>query len=256
MKVLVCIKQVYMSGTDMTIDTNTSWVHYKPGGFRINGYDEYALEEALLIKECTDKTEVHALSVGPARVEAAVKRAMEMGADEGIHVRHDKEGYVSPYHAASLVAAYAKDKHYDIILTGVMAEDDMQMQTGQMIAGMLDYPYATSVMYQKMATGQSLYVERECDNRSRECIELSMPCVLSIQSGINKPRYPSLSNILRARQQKIIEVPAKDFDASENREKVIRIFIPELKPKGVFLQGSQREKAAELLRILHEKVFI
>jgi electron transfer flavoprotein beta subunit len=85
---------------------------------------------------------------------------------------------------------------------------------------------------------------------------MEMPCVLTIQSGINRPRYPSLSNILRAKQQKIATISASDLQIPEAREEIIRLFPPENKPKGVFLNGTQREKAAQLLKILHEKSFL
>lgn len=245
-----------MPGTDITVDRNTEWVKYNPTGFRMNSYDEYALEEALLIKERINKTEVHAISVGPQRTAAVIRKAMEMGADEGIHIQYGKDGYITPYQVASVIASYAKDKHYDIILTGVAAEDDMHTQTGQMIAGMLDYPYATSVMHQEILTGQSLYVEREGDNRSRECIEMTMPCVLTVQSGINMPRYPSLSNILRARQKKIVNVPAEDLGMPESREVIISLYSPPAASKGVFLEGSTKQKAQALLKVLHEKSLI
>ncbi len=256
MKILVCVKQVYMPGTDGTVDPAAAGMKYNPANFRLNSYDEYALEEALLIKERIHTTEIHAVSVGPERVEAVIKRAMEMGAGEGIHIRYDKEEQLTPYQIASLIASYARDKQYDMIMTGVMAEDDMQMQTGQMIAGILDYPYASSVILQEMRGDATVYVERECDARQRQCLEMEMPCILTIQSGINRPRYPSLSNILRAKQQKIATLDASDLRIPESREEIIRLFPPENKPKGVFLNGTQREKASQLLKILHEKSFL
>ncbi len=256
MKILVCVKQVYVPGTDVTIDHSSGWIQYNPTGFRLNSYDEYALEEALLIKERIADTRVHAVSIGPGRTEVAIRRAMEIGADEGIQIRYEKEGYLSPYQTASLISSYAKEKQYDLIMTGVTAEDDMQMQTGQMIAGTLNYPYASSVIKLEMKTEHLVYVERECDAMRRECVELPMPCVLTIQSGINKPRYPALSNVLRTKQQKLMEIPAQDLVMPEAREKIIKVFLPETTARGVFLQGSAKEKAVELLRILHEKAFL
>ena len=249
MKILVCVKQVSVPGTYPGAD--------KPSpGFRINSYDEYALEEALLLKERIEKTTVHAISAGPERVTAVIKRAMEMGADQGMHIRYEQEEQLTPYQVASLIASYARDKQYDIILTGVMADDDMQMQTGQMIAGILGYPHASSVVSHEIRKGETMYVERECDARQRQCIEIEMPCVLTIQSGINRPRYPSLSNILRAKQQKIESINALDLDLPEARETEVRLFSPGIKPKGMFLQGTRREKAVQLLEILHEKALL
>ena len=227
-----------------------------PQGFRINSYDEYALEEALLLKERIEKTTVHAVAVGPERVTAVIRRAMEMGADQGMHIRYEKGDQLTPYQVASLIASYARDKQYNVILTGVMADDDMQMQTGQMIAGILEYPHASSVVSHEIRKGNTIYVERECDARQRQCLEIEMPCVLTLQSRINRPRYPSLSNILRAKQQKIETVDALDLVLPEARETNVRLFPPGIKPKGVFLQGTRSEKAVQLLDILHEKALL
>ncbi len=112
MKILVCVKQVYMPGTDNTVNPAYAGVKYNPAGFRLNSYDEYALKEALLIKERIGTTEEHAISVGPGRVEAVIKSAMEMGSGEGIHIRYEKEEQLTPYQVASLIASYAKDKPY------------------------------------------------------------------------------------------------------------------------------------------------
>ncbi len=283
MNILVCIKHAYVPSTNIALDKDPPWVRYNPMSFRMNTYDEYAIEEALRIKEHmlknNEKTNVHVISIGPDRVEPIIRRAMEMGADEGIHIYHDNEGLLSPYQIAYLIASYAKDKQYSMILTGVMAEDDMYMQTGQMIAGILGYPHISSVIYQevKMQNDQAsrmdkdhgsgdsedhrsnnyyVYVERECDAKQSQAFEIAMPCVLTIQSGINKPRYPSLSNVLRAKQQKIIKINAMDMQIPEARETIVRIFQPEMKPKGIFLNGTSQEKAIQLLKILHEKSFI
>ena len=246
MKILVCVKQVAVPGTHPAANK-------PPTEFRINSYDEYALEEALLLKERIEKTAVHAVSAGPERVTAVIRRAMEMGADQGIHIKYEKEEQLTPYQVASLIASYARDRQYDIILTGVMADDDMQMQTGQMIAGILGYPYASSVVSHEIRKDRTMYVERECDARQRQCLEIEMPCVLTIQSGINRPRYPSLSNILRAKQQEIKSIKILDPDLPQARETTVRLFSPGIQPKGIFLQGTRREKAVQLLEILHEK---
>ncbi len=241
MHILVCVKQVALPGAS---------------GSRINRYDEYALEEALLIKERMPGTTVHAVSVGSQRVEAVIRRAMELGADTGIQLSFEPDEEQTPYQVASLIASYARAARYDMIIAGVMAEDDLQMQTGPMIAALLDYPYASAVIAQEIRPDNTVYVERECDARQRQCVELELPCVITVQSGINRPRYPSLSNILRAKQQEILRpsVPGGNMPAA--RETVTRTFQPEIKPKGVFLGGTPREKAARLLGILHEKSFL
>ena len=116
----------------------------------MNRFDEFALEEALLIKEKLPGTLVDALSVGPERASSNVQRALGMGADHGIHILIPSEGYMSPFTVASLIAAFARTRNYDLIMTGVMAEDTMACQTGQLIAALLDLPCATSVIKEEV----------------------------------------------------------------------------------------------------------
>lgn len=281
-KILVCIKQAYVTSANIELNNDKSWIRYNPLGFKMNSYDEYAVEEALRIKEYLNKYNkqaiVHVVSVGPDRVQAIIRRAMEMGADEGVHIHYENVEFLSAYQIAHLLATYARDNHYNIILTGVMAEDNMSMQTGQMIGSLLGYPYISSVIYQEVrfdnleheADNQNglhkqadifnncchLYVERECEAKQRQVFEINMPCVLTIQSGINKPRYPSLSNVLRARKQKITKLNAMDMQIPKAKELIVKIFQPEVKPKGIFLDKTAQQKAIKLLEILHEKSFI
>jgi len=260
MKILVCVKQAYVPSSNILLDKDPPRIHYNTGGFKINSYDEYGIEEALRIKESASKidehTYVHAISVGPERVETVIKRAMEMGADEGIHIQCDASEELSPYQVAYLIASYAKDKQYDIVITGVMSDDGMYMQTGTMIAGLIGYPHISSVVLQELRKDHSLYIEAEHDGRRRQTFEVKLPCVLTVQSGINKPRYPSLSNVLRAKKQKILKIQATDIGIPEAREAIVKMFLPNIKQKGVILDGTPMEKATKLLKLLHEKSLI
>jgi electron transfer flavoprotein beta subunit len=253
MKILVCVKQVPDSEGIITIDDAGTWIRFE-GTCRMNRFDEFALEEALRIREKINVETIDALSVGRREVSSTIRKALEMGASGGIHIVTEDEGYLSPFDVASLIASFAGDRGYDLILTGVMAEDDMQSQVGQMTAEMLGYPCASSVIYEEIQPGKgSLYAEREIAAGERECLEMTLPAVLTIQSGINRPRYPSLSNVMRARTQKIETIKAFSVKGLEKREKIIALRKPEVISKGVFLKGEQQEKARTLLKILHEK---
>ena len=261
MKLLVCVKQVPDSEGHLSINQEGSWVTYEDKtAFRMNRFDEFALEEALLIRDhiSHDKqTSIDVVSVGPPRTSLTLKKAMAMGADEGIHILADQDRYMSPFDTASLLASYAKDKAYDMILTGVMAEDDMHCLVGQFIAEILEYPCATSVIHQEIINDVcEISVEREIESGRRECLRLNLPAVLTIQSGINKPRYPSLSNVIRARDQKIITIDGENLQPLRKREGLVSLSYPEPSSKGLFIDGTQREKAQAMLRILHEKSFI
>jgi len=256
MKILVCIKQVLDSDETLSINDDSSWIiHNKQSVFRMNRYDEFALEEAIRINENSPgTTTIDAISIGPSRVCSTVRKTLEMGAHDGIHILTPDEAYMSPTQTASLIAGFAEGKGYDLILTGVMAEDDMHCQVGQLTAGFLNLPCATSVIYLSIHDDNvTVYAERELEHGRRSCLELDMPCVLTIQSGINRPRYPSLSNVIRAKSQDITTIDARAFNPSEKQEVIKRIRRPENGPNGRFIEGSTHDKAKELIRILHEQ---
>jgi electron transfer flavoprotein beta subunit len=255
MKILVCIKQVPDSSDTLQINERTGLPSYtEDAAFRMNRFDEFALEEALLIKERLSETLVDALSVGPQRVSATVQRAMGMGADHGIHILDEIEGYRSPFTVASLIAACVHARNYDLIMTGVMAEDTMASQTGQLVAALLDLPCASSVIKEEIRTERSeITVEREVEGGNREVVQLKMPTVITIQPGINFPRYPSFSKVMRARDYAQELIRAEDVAIEKPREFCRRVRIPEPVSQGVFIEGSPREKAQKLIRVLHEK---
>lgn len=255
MKILVCVKQVPDSSDTLAIDEGTGQIVFKASTvFRMNRYDEFALEEALLIKGKFPGTSVHALSFGPERAGTTVRRAIEMGADHGVHILFTPEIYVSPFNTAWFIASYARNRDYDLIMAGVMAEDTMACQAGQLIAALLDLPYVTSVISTEFQPEKGVVnVDREIEGGRRLSVLLEMPAVLTIQSGINTPRYPSLSNVLRARTQQQEVIKAECFNVPEIREECINVRFPAPVSMGTFIEGSSREKARKLLRILHEK---
>jgi electron transfer flavoprotein beta subunit len=258
MKILACVKQVPDSSDTMAITPAGSLLAPTPATvFRMNRYDEFALEEGLLLRERFPGTEVHAVTVGPERAGSTLRRALEMGADHGIHILTPEDVYLDPFAVASLVASCARTRTYDLILAGVMAEDDLEGQTGQLIAAILDLPCATSVMEARVrqADGE-VDLEREIEGGQRMSVLARMPAVLTIQSGINTPRYPSLSHVLRARKQ-AFEVMAMDGPALPgSRSRCTGVRVPEVASQGVILAGTPREKAREVVRVLHEHAFL
>ena len=254
MKILVCIKQV-LDDIPIRLDERNLWIEAEVSPiYRMNHFDEYALEEALRIRDTHADVTIDVLSVGPVRVSQTLKKGLEMGANEGIHILIEGEGYRSPFEIASLIADYARNRSYDLILTGIMAEDDMQCQVGPLVAELLKYPCATAVISERLYRDeQALYVEREIENGRRETLELTLPALITVQSGINRPRYPALSHVLRAKIQSLVVIAADDLNRPKPRDHIVRLSYPQASAKGVVLSGSPREKASEILRILHEK---
>lgn len=256
MRILVCIKPVPDSESAIVIDDSENRIKHSDI-FRMNRFDEFALEEALSIKDKDKAVKIDVISVGSAASKDIIKRSLGMGADSGILISTDETGYISPFITADYIASYVKETSYDLVFTGVMSEDYMQGQVGPLIAEMLGRPCASFVVEQKiLPDSKCVYAEREIEGGVIESVEISMPAVLTIHGGINKPRYPSLSNMLRAGRTEIKTIDSNLMNRPEPKQKIMRLTIPEKRRKGVVLSGSVKEKAAKLIHILSHKAFI
>jgi len=258
MKILVCIKQVPDQESRPTVNQAKTWAGYdENASYWINRYDEHAVEEALRIREMIPKTVVDIVSLGPERVKSAIKRCIEMGADRGFHLYYDHDDYLSPSIKSRLIAEFCKNQEYDLILTGVMSEDMMSGQTGPMIAARLGVPSAASVIKLEInPEKQSIQVERELDSGHRCSMELLLPALVAVQSGINRPRYPSLSNVMRAKNTEITEIRGTVSTSAYEYETVERISEVGFNRTGIRLEGTPAEKAAALWQLLHEKFLL
>ena len=256
MKILVCVKQVPETEASIAIDPSSREIQKDLiNVWRLNRYDEATVEEALQIKDAFPDTTIDIISVGPPRSERAIKRAIGMGADSGIHIVTDNQGDLDPFAVASWIAVYARS--HDLILAGVMSEDAMQGLVGPLIAENLVLPCATAVIYAQLwPEKKRVYIERETEGGFREQLELKLPAVLTIQTGINQPRYPSLSNLLRANKTELLTVNAAKLEHPAEKLEVNRLTYPRKLREGLFLKGSQQEKVEQLLRILLEKSFL
>ena len=255
MKILVCVKQVANPETSLEPDSDGRWIEESEATeFRLNRFDEYALEEAMLIKETYPDVVIDALSVGPQRVGEAVKQALSKGADNGIHILSNEKGFYQANITAQRIAGYGGSRSYDLILAGVMAEDDMLCQVGPMVASKLSLPCAVSVISEKLDVAKHVVeVECEMEGGMTEKAALTLPAILTIQSGINRPRYPSLSNILRANSQKLIVIEAEDPDAHHVKETLLSLKRPEKSSQTIMFEGTAEEKAEKLITLFHKK---
>ncbi len=258
MKILVCVKQVPESDVIIQIDKKGTWIHADSfNEFKMNRLDEFAVEEAIRLKESVDGVTIDILSVGPERSADVIKRAIGMGADHGIHLKADNDDYLIPSLVATRIAEYATHKHYALILTGAMSEDHMNGMVGPMIAAHLNLPCVTGVILQQLSSdNKTLYVEREIEGGSRDMLELKIPAVVTIQSGPNIPRYPSLSNLLRAGKQELEIISVEPLTRPNVGETIFRLTYPVKSRAGEVLTGSPHKKARKLLKILREKAFI
>ncbi len=258
MKLLVCVKQVPESEAVVAIDKDTRWVTiHGTSAFRMNHFDECAVEAAVQIKEQFPGTGIHVLSVGTERSEAVIRRAIGMGADHGTHIITPTDGFVDPSILAGWMAGLPEARGADLIFCGAMSEDLMQGQVGPLMAEYLSLPCATAVVQVKiMSAGEGLRVEREIEGGYREAVALQLPALLTIQTGINQPRYPSLSNLLRANKLKLKTLHVDVADESAPMQSVQQVTLPGKSRDGVFLEGSTSQKAEQLLTILSDRSFL
>jgi electron transfer flavoprotein beta subunit len=257
MKILVCVKQVPESESPIRPD-HCGWVQMDAiSEYKMNRLDEFAVEEALLIKQAHPLTGIDVITVGPNRSAAALRRAIGMGADEGIHLITQSEGYQSSFETAAWIADYARSINYDLIFTGAISEDNLQGQVGPMLAARLALPWATSVICARIAPDQkSIYVERDIEGGNRDTLEIQLPAVLTVQSGINSPRYPSLSNLLRANKQALKTIHAGDLKKHPLQDDLVEVVYPQKSRAGMVLRGSPQEQAVRLLTILRERALL
>jgi len=258
MKILVCVKQVPESDAPVSIDDATGWVSL--GGaatYAMNRFDECAVEEAVRIKEAYPDTVIDVVTAGPERAEAVVRRAMGMGADNGAHILTAADTYVDAFKTAAAIAAYARKQPYDLILTGAMSEDLMQAQVGPLVAAHLGMACVTSTIAIDLSAGTDrVYVEREVEGGCREVGDIRLPALLTIQTGINTPRYPALSKLLRANSRELEIVDLDVFDPGDSPQALEGVALPEKTRDAVFLEGSTAQKAGQLLNILRERSLI
>jgi electron transfer flavoprotein beta subunit len=226
--------------------------------YSINEPDNYAVEEALQIVARTGGT-VTVATVGTDEDEEILRREMAMGANQGVLLTDEAFAGSDAKGIATILTAYVQKQKFDLILTGVQAEDG-GAQVGGMLAAMLDYPFASLVSSIEVADGNKLKVGREIEGGSREVNEIDLPCVLSIQTGINEPRYVGMRGI---RQVASLEIPtygAGDLGIAPSRvgdtgAGVRRqdYFVPALAKGAEILKGSSEEIANQLIELMKAK---
>ena len=251
MKIVVCIKQVPAKDAPLAI-TDGNWIRETDIGFEMNEPDSYALEEALRLKE-KHGGEVVVVSMGPERVKQTIKEALAKGADRGMHIADDKAHTLDPPGAAKSLAAAIEREKPDLVLTGLQSDDQGFGQTGVLLAGRLNLPHATIIM-QIDVQGDHLRVKRELEAGWFQWVELPLPAVLTIQSGINKVRYATLKGIMAAKKKEIATISRESLGVvHEPTQRIERIYVPVKNKKTEFLTGTPKEAAAKLLeKLKHE----
>src|SRR5215217_663255 len=206
MKIAVCIKQVPTREWQPRLTDDKTWIREQDASFEMNEPDAYALEESLRLRE-KHGGEVVVCSAGPARLAQVIREALARGADRAIHVEDVALGSADAFVVANALAAAMKDEQFDLVLTGLQSDDHGFAQTGVILAEYLNMPHATIIMDVQAAEG-SLRVKRELEGGWFQWVAMPIPAVLTIQSGINQPRYATLKGIMAAKKKEIRKAAA------------------------------------------------
>lgn len=248
LKSLVCLKQVPDTETQIKVTSDGTGIVTDGIKYVINPYDEFSVEEALRLKEKFKAGEVVILGIGPDRVTEAIRTALAMGADRGVHVNDEAVNAGDPYVIAQTLAAAAKQLEYDIIFCGHRAIDDDFGEAGAMLAELLQVPQVTLVT--KIEVGddkKTAIMERDVEG-GKEVLEVPLPCVVTSQKGLNEPRYASLPGIMKAKKKPIDKKTSADLGVSaEPKMRAQNFTMPPVREAGKKLEGLEPPEAAKMV---------
>jgi electron transfer flavoprotein beta subunit len=253
MKIIVAVKQVPARDSVIHIDSSGKWLEEEDLSFEINEPDAYALEAALLLKE-KHGGEVVVLCAGPERAGPAIREALAKGADRAIHVQTDGLVKLDTLGVARLLSAAIASEKPDLILTGLQSDDLGLGQTGVVMAALLGIPHATIVMEVEVHDG-SIRVKRELEDGWFQWVEMPMPALLTIQSGISKLRYATLMGIKKAKTKEVRQLDAGQLAApGAAGVSLERVYLPQKKKETRIIGGTPAQAAATLADVLKFEV--
>jgi electron transfer flavoprotein beta subunit len=255
MKILVSIKQVPSRDSQLRVDAGGHWIQENDLTFEVNEPDAFALEEALRLKE-KHGGEVVALLAGPARASQTIREALAKGADRAIHIEEENLAAFDTLGVAQLLAKAAEAEKPDLILTGLQSDDLGYGQTGVVMAELLGLPHGTIIMAVESIDG-GIRVKRELEDGWFQNVEMPLPAVLTIQSGINKLRYATLMGIKKAKTKEVKRLTAAELGvAAAPTASIERVYLPQRTKQTQLLDGSPKEAAAKLVEKLRFEVRI
>lgn len=254
MKILVCIKQVPDMESKFKIDGDGIWYDRSDLAWRMNEYDEFAVEQAVQLKEQTGG-DLTVLCIGPEQVKETMKKALAMGCDRGVHVKDDASYLKDPGEIGSMIAEFAKDKAFDIIFTGMQSQDRGSGQVGVITAELLSISSVTTIV-DFAFENDKVSVKRELEGGVKAKVEVTLPALVTCQLGLNTPRYPTLPNIMKAKKKEMLTVEATDLLKVEALQQPIKIAFPEKQGGGLVIEGEIADIADKLIGVLKEKTAV
>ncbi len=259
MEILVCVKRVPDTAeNEIEVNRNGTDIERDDLVYSVNEWDNYAVEEAIQIRDKVGGS-ITVVTVGDEEDEEVVRREMAMGADNGVLLSDDAFNGSDGKGIAAVLKAAVEKGNYDLILTGAQA-DDGAGQVGGMLAAMLDWPYASLVNLLEVIDDKKIKVGREIAGGNQEMNEIDLPCVLSIQTGINEPRYVGIRGIRKVASIDIPVHTAADLGIAGDtvgesgaRMKRLDYFVPDAGEGADILEGSTDEIIDKLIELLKAK---
>lgn len=252
MKIAVLVKQVPGSESPLNIDSSEKGLDESQVTYITNESDNYAIEEALQICDKLEEGEVVIISMGPQRVQKAIREALAKGGHRAIHINTNSSASSDPLVTASALASIMKDEKFDLIFSGLQSDDLGFGQTGVILGEMLEMSTATLAMSTEVAEGK-IRVKRELESGYFQWITMTLPASISVQSGCNTPRYPSLKGIMGAKKKEITEV---QFDEIDTFQSVKRLYSPSNSKETVMIEGSTENIVEKLVDVLKNEIKI
>jgi electron transfer flavoprotein beta subunit len=252
MKILVCVKQVPDMESKFKVNAEGKWYDNSDLAWRMNEYDEYAVEQAVQLKEQVGEADVTILSVGSDRVKETMKKALAMGCDRGVHVVDDASYTKDPFEIASIIATFAKDQAFDMIFTGMQSQDRGSAQVGVLVAEMLGIACISTIVEFSFDNGQ-VTARRELEGGLKAIIKANKPALMTCQLGLNKPRYPTLPNIMKAKKKEMLTVEVATLLQADAVQETTKMYLPEKKGSGIVLEGDVGNMVNEIISILKDK---
>ena len=251
MKICVLMKQVASEDSPISIAGDNKSIDNVSLNLVTNEPDAYALEEALLIKEKTNG-EVTICTLGPDSSQQVIKDGLAKGADKAMHIICDNMDTISPLEMAQVITKKIETENFNLILSGLQSNDFGYAQLGIIISELINYSSASLVMGTEILDDNTIKVKRELENGWFQWSELKLPSCLSIQSGINQPRYATLKGIMSVKNKSV-----QSFENNENNDfgyKVLETFVPTKSKQTVKIEGNSDEIVEELIDVLKNNV--
>jgi len=250
MNIVALVKRTF--DTEEKIVVNNGQIDEGGAEFIINPYDEYAVEEAIVLRDAHGG-EVTVVSIGSDEAEKQLRTALAMGADKAVLINtEDDVDEMDEFTIAKLIATYLKDQEVDLILAGNVAVDGGSGQVGPRVAEMLGINYVTTITDIEI-DGEAVTIVRDVEGDT-ETIETKLPLLVTAQQGLNEPRYPSLPGIMQAKRKPLEELELDDLDLEEEdveaKTSTVEVFLPEAKKAGKLIDGEPAEQVSELLSLL------